>query len=483
MMKTIKGKLFIYFSVFVVLFQVTAILIFLSSNQLMKQYDDSFQRFLLLNSISQKAGELYNETKIYLLEPNDDNERNYYEKKKEMVREKEALQTLFFANQMKSKNYIDLIETLILESELTVGFVLRGDIEQYTKHIEDVRKNTEYIQEVTLESIDEELTAYQAFYKNLQERNEYFIGFILFLFMTTILLALFFAIWFSRGITRPIAKLSNAAKKMAKGELYGPAVTIQTGDELQLLGDTFNTMQMNIHELVKEIKNQSELDQLVKDMELKQLQNQVNPHFLFNTLNTISKMAYLEDAEETERLIEAVAVLLRHSLGQIDKEVSLRDEIKVVEEYFHIQKTRFSERVQFIVDVDESCMGFSIPRLTLQPLVENAFIHGIEHREDGGKIVLKVYQTEKNIIIEINDDGGGFDQKRAHKILYDDVKKSEHIGHSTGIGLRNVKRRLQLFFQQEKVIEIESQKGKWTIVRLTLPKMSGGNFDENFNRR
>src|SRR5699024_7203847 len=185
-----------------------------------------------------------------------------------------------------------------------------------------------------------------------------------------------------------------------------------------------------------------------KDMEIKHLQNQINPHFLFNTLNTLSKMAYLEDAKTTSSLIESVATLLRHNLGEIDKSVTLRDEVEVVKGYFHIQKTRFSERITFEYDVDENCLDRQIPRLTLQPLVENAFIHGIEDR----------------------DDGVGMSQSTVDQIISLNVNENEHVGHSTGIGLTNVIRRLQLFFKVDEIIEIDSKLNQGTIVRLLLPK-------------
>jgi len=205
-------------------------------------------------------------------------------------------------------------------------------------------------------------------------------------------------------------------------------------------------------------------------MELKQLQNQINPHFLFNTLNTVSKMAYLEDAKATSDLIESVAALLRHSLGQIDKNVSLRDEVGVVKEYFHIQKIRFSERSQFKLNVDESCLEIEIPRLTLQPLVENAFIHGIEEKEEGGIITLNIYQMETNVIVEVRDDGVGMDQGKIRQLLSLSTVDTDHVGHSTGIGLTNVIRRLQLHYQIPDVMEIESVPGEGTTVRLLLPK-------------
>src|SRR5690625_5392208 len=115
-----------------------------------------------------------------------------------------------------------------------------------------------YIQDSALELIDVELTAYQSFYKDLQLRNDYFLLFIIFLFITTIILAVFFALWFSNGVTRPISKLAYAAKEVSAGDLLGDQVTVKGNDELRVLGDSFNQMRSSIHGLVEEIKDQSE---------------------------------------------------------------------------------------------------------------------------------------------------------------------------------------------------------------------------------
>lgn len=470
-MKTIRGKLLVYFLVFVILFQITAISIFVSSNQLTNAYDDSFQRFLLLNDISQKSEELYAQTKVYVMESKTLNQTDYFAVKKTLENEKDKLKHTFAdPNKIEIKNYISLIETFINESELTVGFFIRGDIEQYTYHLEEARNASSYIQTSALEIIDVELTDYQSFYQDLKLRNDNFFIFIIFLSLTTIMLAVFFALWFSKGITQPIDKLSHAATEVAKGDLLGAPVEIRSNDELKLLGDTFNDMRSNIHGLVEEIKDQSELDRLIKEMELKHLQNQINPHFLFNTLNTMSKMAYLEDASSTSSLIDSVATLLRHSLGQIDKPVALRDEVEVVQDYFHIQKIRFSERSRFELDVDDNCLNIEIPRLTLQPLVENAFIHGIEEKETGGTITLTIRETARHIIVEVSDDGVGMPEEKVKQLLSMTPNTEDHVGHSTGIGLTNVIRRLQIHYKVEEVVQIESKLGKGTTVRLLLPK-------------
>ena len=121
--------------------------------------------------------------------------------------------------------------------------------------------------------------------------------------------------------------------------------------------------------------------------------------------------------------------------------------MNIVQDYFRIQQTRFSERVQFITKIDETCLGIEIPRLTLQPLVENAFIHGIEEREEGGVISIRIGQTEESVVIEVSDDGEGIDQEKIESLLSLSPVRDEHVGHSTGIGLTNVIRRLQLFYK------------------------------------
>jgi sensor histidine kinase YesM len=271
--------------------------------------------------------------------------------------------------------------------------------------------------------------------------------------------------------------LSKAAKEISKGNLNGEDIEVTTNDELKLLTETFNQMRTNLRQLVSEIKQKSELDKLLKELELQSLQNQINPHFLFNTLNTVSKMAYIEDAEQTSRLIEAVAALLRYNLRDVKKDSTLRDEVRIVKEYFFIQKTRFGERIQFITDIEDDCLDINIPCLILQPLVENAFIHGVESYEDNAEICLRIYRMNDRIHVEVIDNGDGMDQVTKQRLLRyiegteadEGYEQETRKSHSTGIGVKNVIRRLQLFYQRKDVIEIESELKKGTNFRLTIP--------------
>ncbi|MCQ6267295.1 sensor histidine kinase [Fictibacillus sp. WQ 8-8] len=474
-MKTIRSKLLLYFFVFVILFNVVSISIFFSSRSFLLEYDSRFKQFLLLNEISQTSDQLYDKANQYVVERNKKVITEFHKLRYKLNEKTGLLQKdqKGFDN-IQLQTYVHMVQTLIQECELSIGFAIQDDIDQYSLHLKEARNTSSYLQDTTLSLIDLELTDYQSFYADLEKRNESFKWFTLFLFNTTVLLAIFFALWFSRGINKPVQILSKAASEVSAGKLDGKPVLIQSNDELKLLGETFNLMRKNIRQYISEIEEKSELDSLLKELELKHLQNQVNPHFLFNTLNTISRMAFFEQAEETSKLIHSVSTLLRYSLNDINQSVLLREEAKVVIEYFHIQQTRFSDRIAFHTKIDEDCTNILVPRLILQPIVENAFIHGVESMEDGGEIFLAIYTEGETIIAEVKDNGAGMPADALWK-----QTGSAHVGHSTGIGLENVMRRMALFYQSENLVKIHSTPGKGTSVKLIFPQKEAASVESN----
>ncbi|EAR67623.1 two-component sensor histidine kinase [Bacillus sp. NRRL B-14911] len=152
----------------------------------------------------------------------------------------------------------------------------------------------------------------------------------------------------------------------------------------------------------------------------------------------------------------------------------------MVKEYFYIQQTRFGDRIRFVTDIEEDCLDIEIPGLTLQPLIENAFIHGVEEYEENGIIRLDIIRKGEEIHVEVSDNGPGMDPKAKRRLLAyaegleETVPKEPPSGHSTGIGVRNVMKRLQLFYQKRNVVEIESGPGKGTTFRLVIPAMAKG---------
>ncbi|OAT72576.1 histidine kinase [Parageobacillus thermoglucosidasius] len=484
----IRTKVLLYFSIFIVLLNGTVFFFYQSSEDIVTDYDYSMRRLLLFNEISQRTNRLVEQLNAYLTEKDERYFREYERQYRWLQQHRQQVgETLSNRNnRLLVQNYEHMIESLLEEGALTVYHFQAGNISLYSSHLHEAMKIASFIQEATLSLIDEELTTYQHFYNEVETRNRYFRHMGIGLFMTTFLLGILLAIWFSGGITKPISRLSHAAREIASGKLDGPDVISTTNDELKLLTDTFNDMRRNLKRLIEEMKQKSELDRLVKELELKSLQSQINPHFLFNTLNVVSKMAYLEEANQTSRLIEAIAAILRYNLGDLQRTVTLADEVHIAREYFFIQQTRFFDRIKFSMDVEESCLSLPIPPLTLQPLIENAFIHGIESYEKGAEISLKVEKRKECVIIEVSDNGVGMSEETKEKLMAfirgeEDVSVAHEKkrGHSTSIGIRNVIRRLQLFYGMQDVMEIESTVGEGTTIRLLLPMTKGGGNDEN----
>lgn len=483
-MITIRKKLLLYFLVFVVLFNVVSYSIYASSRQLVNEYHKSFQGFLLLNEISQQSAELYEEVNSYAIER--DNHALEKVKAAQMVllQNKERMETTNVADiQPQSMNmYQEMMGTLVEESDKTIEAIQAEAVDEYPGHLREVRNVSSYVQEATLAYLNLELNQYQQFYDQMEKRNIAFKHFIISLFISTLLLAIFMALWFSRGITKPIHTLTKAVAEMSAGRLDGPDVSISSRDEIHQLGESFNQMRKDMRRFIEEIKEKAALNQWLKELELKQLQNQINPHFLFNTLNTVKQMSYLEDAPVTTQLIESVSSLLRYSLRDLQKPVTLADEMAAVESYFIIQKTRFSDRVSFHLSIEERCLPISIPALILQPIVENAFIHGIENREEGGEISVVVTTSCTQAVIEVKDNGAGMDRETLQKLRAGGTT-IEHTGHSTGIGLENVIKRLRLFYKEKGYFSISSTEGLGTTVQICVPFYEEAERDESDCRR
>jgi two-component system, LytTR family, sensor kinase len=242
------------------------------------------------------------------------------------------------------------------------------------------------------------------------------------------------------------------------------ASSIATYLKAQKLHRETSSLQARLNE---EIRVRTELEEALKFMELKALQSQVNPHFLFNTLATIAGVALFEDATETNGLLLALARLLRYSLRMIGQSVSLQEELNNVSDYLAIQGARFGDRIKVEICVDEGARDAQIPVLTLQPLVENAIIHGLESLEEGS-LSLTAHKEARSIIIVISDSGVGIPADRLSDIDRAGLDGTGR-GHTTGIGIGNVRKRLQHFFGTDTVCQLHSAPGEGTRVKLVVP--------------
>ena len=216
----------------------------------------------------------------------------------------------------------------------------------------------------------------------------------------------------------------------------------------------------------KEIMMESHL----KDAELKYLQAQVNPHFLYNTLNAGAQLAMLEDAEKTSGYLQNVAAFFRYKIKGEDKETTLEQEIALVDNYIHILNVRFSGEIHYEKELDERCLSVSVPGMILQPIVENAVNHGIRDIEREKKIILKVERLPELIRVRIEDNGVGLTEERLREIMSGNAGENPMMKDSNGVGIANVISRLRLFYDREEVMQMFSEGiDRGTIVDILIP--------------
>lgn len=219
------------------------------------------------------------------------------------------------------------------------------------------------------------------------------------------------------------------------------------------------------------MKRQRKLEEDLKAAELSALQYQVNPHFLFNSLNTIARVALIEGDKHTEKLVSALARLMRYSLYQVKSTVTLEEEVKTVTDYLMIQETRFQGRLSHRIDVEPSVLMAKMPCMILQPLVENACQHGLEPTKRGGIITIQGWLENGNVFLEVTDNGVGMSEEQKRSIFKLEDIHSTKEGKTGGIGMNNVLSRLQYHFGSDCAWDIYSMPNKGTTLQLSFPLM------------
>lgn len=276
----------------------------------------------------------------------------------------------------------------------------------------------------------------------------------------------------ARGITRPVETLKNAMSKVEHGEFAQAEAEVITNNEIGSLTNSFNIMTKRIQELMEaNIQEQAQK----RKSEMKALQAQINPHFLYNTLDSIIWMAEGKKNEEVVLMTAALAKMLRQSISTQDEEVLILNEIEHVKSYLTIQKMRYQDKLEYDIDVEPDIRGVRIIKLTLQPLVENAIYHGLKYKSTIGHLWIRGYQMAGAVYLEIEDDGDGMTQEELDHIL----EKHKVNMKNNGVGVYNVQQRLQLYYGTEYGISYISEKGRGTTAIIKIPADGGEKNETN----
>ncbi|CAM4427829.1 cache domain-containing sensor histidine kinase [Paenibacillus tarimensis] len=285
------------------------------------------------------------------------------------------------------------------------------------------------------------------------------------LFGALFLAAVIFSFRFSKGITDPIERLNAKMKRVQMGNFTyteDPDDKLMPMDEAGQLHRNFRIMLQRIDELIKEnyVKQLS-----IKESEFKMLQAQINPHFLYNTLETINWTAKMGGQKQISVMVESLGYLLRSSIGLKEPLIPLEQELDIVSHYINIQKIRFEERLAFELDIPGHLKPYSIPKLSLQPLVENAVNYGLEQMLECCQIKVSASDEGDYILLSVEDNGPGMDESLLEQLNQGVVKPK-----GTGVGLRNINERVKLLFGESYGLSIRSKRGEGTCVSIRLPK-------------
>jgi len=304
----------------------------------------------------------------------------------------------------------------------------------------------------------------------LSSVNSIVMGSIIVSLIALLLTAVFIFI-ISDGLTKKIRYLSRNIENIKDQDFEG-FINVEGTDEIGLLANDINLMAVKINELINQVYKEqiSKMDSLVKqrEAELQALQSKINPHFLYNTLDSIRTNFMLDEKEKVTVLLASLSKLFRYSIGHGDDVATIKQEVENIKDYTDIYRIRYGKQIKINIDISEDIKDCLLPRLTMQPIVENAFIHGLKSKKNGFRIDINGKRAHNgNIFITIKDNGVGLSKDSL--IDLNAKLTGSDFGVSGCVGMRNVNDRLKLFFGKQYGISADSNYGDWFLIKIEFP--------------
>ena len=316
------------------------------------------------------------------------------------------------------------------------------------------------------------LTLYAEVSTALMAKNSsYITTMVIAVMMLFVFICIIIAHHITKRILQPIRTICDSMEIIKEGNLL-ERVRISTGDEFETMADGFNRM---IEQLDTQFRTGMERQNRLRIAEIKNLQAQIAPHFLYNTLESIKWLAKLGMNFEIQATVEKLGILLKSSMNFKKNLIPLRDEMRVVASYIGIQQIRREDQFTVKIDVPETLLDCLVPNLVIQPIVENAMVHGLEEKVGAGAMTIRAFRTGEDICVEISDNGPGMSQEKIESLL----KSGNNNGDRESIGLINVDRRIKLDFGSAYGVSIRSREGEGTVVTITMPFQTQDTVSEN----
>ncbi len=438
-------------------------------NNMSDKIDTVYQVNLQLNELSVSLKNVQDSMIEYLNTKTSDSLENYYRSAGDysnMVENLEETVTLSVKGRME-RFIKNMSEEYLKEVEDTIEGKRGRNVEKYRSHYEEASKIYDYINTYIYSLNNEQ------FKENTENYREMLTAFRLFetagnlIMIVVIIINALLIMRLTAELTRPLKSLTVNADEVARGNFNIEPLPVESEDEVGVVTKAFNQMVVSIQEYIEKMRESAEVEKKLrekelmmethlKDAQLKYLQAQINPHFLFNTLNAGAQLAMMEGADKTYEYVQVMAEFFRYNVKKGSKTVTVGEELELIDNYIYILNVRFSGEIHYEKEIDATLLSVPMPSMILQPIIENCVNHGIREMMGEGKIKMKVFRTNDTVCISIEDNGIGMDAETMEALRTGKNLRQEKQA-SNGIGMDNVVARLKLFTGLEDVLKIESE--------------------------
>ena len=467
---SLQLKLTISFSFTLIIILVMNIFMYTNINKMIGRVDEVYASNINLNELSDALEQVQDSVKGYLDTKSSVALDTYYRAEQDYRRLLENL------NQDITGNYMEIMEKNIHEQSETYLSQVYETVQ--AKRGRNVEKHKASYEEATITYTDVRNSIFSLNNQKFKNNTDNYIILLSSLrymewistFILIIIGIINFAMIFllTRNLTRPLIDLSKAANDVAEGNFDVVVKSSETKDEIGIVSNAFQKMVGNIQLYILEIRNSMErasqmkekellMESRMREAQLMTLQAQINPHFLFNTLNAGAQLAMMEGADKTTEFIENMADFFRYNIKKMNQDATILEEIHLVDNYIYIMNVRFTGEIHFEKEVDETVLDHKVPSMILQPIVENAVNYGIRNIDWEGQIRLRIFHEGDFVYLSVWDNGAGMTREKIDQILQGEIGETDLKSNSNGIGLGNVIERIQLYTGREDVMEIKSE--------------------------
>ena len=480
---TIRRKLVYVFTITSLILVVTNLFVYVNLNKMINRIDDIYSSNIKINEISGALSDIQNNMSDYLESKSSDSLEAYfksYQDYNNMLLEFNT-DTVNDSSLMMEKTIVNMSREYLDTTAQTIQAKRGRNIEGYVEGYDKSERLFSYINNIIYSLNNERFEKNSANYVELLASMKFSELLCISILIVVALANLVLIILMTRTITTPLIVLSRQADEVAKGNMDVDLVEAKTSDEVGIVTVAFNQMVTSLKQYIVQLResmekerehreNELRMDANLKEAQLKYLQAQINPHFLFNTLNAGAQLAMLEGADRTNTYIQRMADFFRYNVQKNNDSVTIEQELELIDNYIYILNVRFAGDIHYEKDIDESLLSTPIPSMVLQPIVENSVNYGIRNIDWEGKISIFLYREDDEVVLCVEDNGIGLSQDEVDKINACEATQSETHSDSNGVGLNNVITRLNLFYARDDVFEITSDgENKGTRAYIRIP--------------